>query len=60
MYTNYTEAENKKEFLDGNGIKRYCCRRMFLTHVSHKDEVLAHSTLLMNTGNATTRVMRAK
>ncbi len=32
------EGKNPKEALDELGIKRYCCRRMFLTHKSIIEE----------------------
>jgi len=32
--------ENAGEVLDSLGIKRYCCRRMLLSHVEIIDEVL--------------------
>ncbi len=28
------EGKSPKEALDQLGIKRYCCRRMFLTHIT--------------------------
>ena len=33
-------GENATEVLDSLGIKRYCCRRMLLSHVDILDEVL--------------------
>jgi DNA-directed RNA polymerase subunit N len=33
-------GENPGEVLDSLGIKRYCCRRMLLSHVDIIDEVL--------------------
>lgn len=33
----------EKDALDTLGLKRYCCRRMILTHVEIIDEVLEHS-----------------
>jgi DNA-directed RNA polymerase subunit N len=33
-------GENPDEVLDSLGIKRYCCRRMLLSHVDIIDEVL--------------------
>lgn len=32
-------GEQSKEVLDSLGLERYCCRRMFLTHVELIDEV---------------------
>jgi len=36
--------ENRK-VLDDLGIKRYCCRRMFLSHYEYFDEVIRLHTL---------------
>ena len=33
-------GENAGIVLDGLGVKRYCCRRMLLSHVEVVDEVL--------------------
>jgi len=33
-------GENAGEVLDSLGVKRYCCRRMLLSHVEIIDEVL--------------------
>lgn len=33
-------GENPGEVLDGLGVKRYCCRRMLLSHAEILDEVL--------------------
>jgi DNA-directed RNA polymerase subunit N len=33
-------GENATDVLDSLGIKRYCCRRMLLSHVDIIDEVL--------------------
>ncbi len=33
-------GEVPKEVLDSMGIKRYCCRRMFLSHVDNVKEVI--------------------
>ncbi|MDD1764475.1 MAG: DNA-directed RNA polymerase subunit N [Candidatus Methanomethyliaceae archaeon] len=35
-----SKGENPAKVLDSMGIKRYCCRRMFLSHVELIDEVL--------------------
>jgi len=32
-YENGKSKENSKAILDDLGIKRYCCRRMLITHV---------------------------
>jgi DNA-directed RNA polymerase subunit N len=34
------QGENAGEILDSLGVKRYCCRRMLLSHVEIFDEVL--------------------
>jgi DNA-directed RNA polymerase subunit N len=34
------EGENAGKVLDDLGVKRYCCRRMLLSHVEIIDEVL--------------------
>jgi len=33
-------GEDPKKVLDDMGVKRYCCRRMLLSHVDLIDEVL--------------------
>lgn len=33
-------GENPAEVLDSLGLKRYCCRRMILSHVDIIDEIL--------------------
>jgi DNA-directed RNA polymerase subunit N len=35
-----SKGENPAKVLDSMGIKRYCCRRMFLSHVELIDESL--------------------
>lgn len=40
-YSNRVSAgEDPKDVLDSLGLERYCCRRMFLTHVELIDEVI--------------------
>jgi len=34
------EKEDPKEILDSLGVKRYCCRRMLLSHIELIDEVV--------------------
>jgi DNA-directed RNA polymerase subunit N len=34
--------ENPRAVLDNLGIKRYCCRRMLLTHVDLLEEVIKY------------------
>ncbi|VVB65450.1 DNA-directed RNA polymerase subunit N [Candidatus Gugararchaeum adminiculabundum] len=33
------EGEDKGKVLDKLGVERYCCRRMFLTHVNVIDDI---------------------
>lgn len=35
-------GEDRGEVLDSMGVKRYCCRRMFLTNVDIIDEMLPY------------------
>ncbi|RLF15444.1 MAG: DNA-directed RNA polymerase subunit N [Thermoprotei archaeon] len=35
-----SQGEDPKKVLDDMGIKRYCCRRMLLSHVEIIDEIL--------------------
>lgn len=35
-------GEDPKDVLDGMGIERHCCRRMFLSHVPMIDRVLEY------------------
>ena len=37
------EGEEPGKVLDDLGVKRYCCRRMLLSHVELIDEVLEYS-----------------
>ncbi|MCX6776816.1 MAG: DNA-directed RNA polymerase subunit N [Candidatus Micrarchaeota archaeon] len=36
------EGESPDKVLDKLGLKRYCCRRMFLSHVNSIDEVIKY------------------
>jgi DNA-directed RNA polymerase subunit N len=36
------EGEDPRKVLDQLGIKRYCCRRMFLSHVDLFQEVIRY------------------
>jgi len=36
-------GEDPKKVLDDLGIKRYCCRRMFLSHVDLINEIILYS-----------------
>jgi len=47
-YEDYKDALKKSkpaDVLDKMGIKRYCCRRMFLSHVDISSEVLNYERL---------------
>ncbi|MCX8190344.1 MAG: DNA-directed RNA polymerase subunit N [Candidatus Diapherotrites archaeon] len=37
------KGKNPKEVLDEMGVKRYCCRRMLLTHVEVIDDLMKFS-----------------
>ncbi|PUA32206.1 MAG: DNA-directed RNA polymerase subunit N [Zestosphaera tikiterensis] len=37
------KGRSMKEVLDELGIKRYCCRRMFISHVDLIDELVRYS-----------------
>ncbi|RLE89237.1 MAG: DNA-directed RNA polymerase subunit N [Thermoprotei archaeon] len=37
-----SQGEDPGKVLDDLGITRYCCRRMFLTHVELIDEILRY------------------
>jgi len=39
------QGEDPGKVLDDMGIKRYCCRRMFLSHVDLIDEVIRYETI---------------
>ena len=39
------EGEHPGKVLDDLGIKRYCCRRMFLSHYEYFDEIVKLHTL---------------
>ncbi len=36
-------GEDAKKVLDEIGLERYCCRRMFLTHVDLIDQIMPYS-----------------
>lgn len=38
-----SNGENIKDVLDSMGIKRYCCRRMFISHVDNVKEIIRFS-----------------
>ncbi|MDI6707517.1 MAG: DNA-directed RNA polymerase subunit N [Candidatus Thermoplasmatota archaeon] len=37
-----SEGEHPKKVLDSLGLKRYCCRRMLLTHIELIDEAIPY------------------
>ncbi len=39
------QGEDPKRVMDDLGIKRYCCRRMFLSHVELIDEILLYEEM---------------
>jgi DNA-directed RNA polymerase subunit N len=39
-YAKRIKSEQPKDVLDNLGIKRYCCRRIFLAHVDISSEIL--------------------
>ena len=47
LYEEYTRriqaGEEPDKVLDSVGLNRYCCRRMFLTHVETIDEIMPYS-----------------
>jgi DNA-directed RNA polymerase I, II, and III subunit RPABC5 len=49
LWEKYTEIlqddVQEGEALDKIGLKRYCCRRMFLTHIDLVDKLLQYKTV---------------
>ncbi|MCD6381093.1 MAG: DNA-directed RNA polymerase subunit N [Candidatus Asgardarchaeia archaeon] len=45
------EGEDPGKVLDELGVKRYCCRRMFLSHVEIVDEIIKSEELRRETNN---------
>lgn len=43
-------GEDPAKVLDELGVKRYCCRRMLISHVEIIDEVLKFSSGMRKTG----------
>ncbi len=37
------KGENPKEVLDSLGIRRYCCRRIFISHVNLIEEMVMYT-----------------
>jgi len=46
-------GEKPKEILDELGITRYCCRRMFISHVDVIDDILKYSEATAKKSQAT-------
>ena len=44
-YHERTRNEKKAKVLDSLGVKRYCCRRMFITYVNTMEEVLYYTPM---------------
>ncbi len=45
------EGEDARKVLDELGMKRYCCRRMFISHVEFIEELLKYSKSAEKTKN---------
>ena len=45
LYPPCTPAAPRRQALDSLGLKRYCCRRMVLTHVDLIEKLLEYSPL---------------
>ena len=48
-YSQYCQDSNQEDALDKLGMTRYCCRRMFLTHVDVTEKVLDYNAVHVNT-----------
>ncbi|PSN86815.1 DNA-directed RNA polymerase subunit N [Candidatus Marsarchaeota G2 archaeon ECH_B_SAG-G16] len=44
-YSRVSKGERPKDVLDSMGIKRYCCRRMFISHVELIDDITVFSAM---------------
>lgn len=49
-----SEGEEAKKVLDDLGIKRYCCRRIFISHVEVLEELLKYMKTSKKTKNMIT------
>ncbi len=49
-----SEGEEAKKILDDFDIKRYCCRRIFITHVEVLEDLLDYMKTSKKTKNAIT------
>ncbi|HDD63717.1 MAG: DNA-directed RNA polymerase subunit N [Thermoprotei archaeon] len=49
------KGENAGKVLDDLGVKRYCCRRMFLSHVELIDGILEYERIRAKAGEETYR-----
>ncbi|MHA1506766.1 MAG: DNA-directed RNA polymerase subunit N [Candidatus Asgardarchaeia archaeon] len=45
------EGEDPGKVLDELGVKRYCCRRMFLSHVEIVDDIIKSEELRRETNS---------
>ncbi|PLJ76932.1 DNA-directed RNA polymerase subunit N [Infirmifilum sp. NZ] len=43
--TRVHNGEDPEKVLNDLGVKRYCCRRMFLSHVDLVDKILEYGTV---------------
>lgn len=42
-----SSGEDPGKVLDSLGIVRYCCRRMFISHIEIIDKLLSYSTVIL-------------
>ena len=40
FYTRVNKGEDPERVLDSLGVKRYCCRRMLISHINLVDEIV--------------------
>lgn len=50
-YTQLCQEMTQGDALDNLGMERYCCRRMFLTHVDVTEKVLDFNAVHVDTKN---------